>query len=122
MILVSIGSAAIVLWGVAHIIPTKSVVDGFGPISVTNRRIITMAWVTEGLAMCFIGALVLLVTLRGGAPAPSTALVQRVSAAMLVLMAAWTALTGARTPIVPMKICPFVKIACAVLIFSGSML
>jgi hypothetical protein len=121
-IIVSIGAAGIVLWGIAHIAATKPVVSGFGSISEDNRKIITMAWVAEGMAMCFIGALMLIVTLCCGAPTPASVVVQRASAAMLLLMAVWTAFTGSRTSILPMKICPFVKTACAVLIFSGSLL
>jgi hypothetical protein len=48
-ILLYIGSVIIILWGVAHIIPTKSVVAGFGSLSIDNFRIITMEWVAEGL-------------------------------------------------------------------------
>jgi len=39
------GSIIILVWGVAHIVPTKSVVKGFGPTSEENRRIITMEWI-----------------------------------------------------------------------------
>jgi hypothetical protein len=46
-ILLYVGAGVITLWGIAHIIPTKSVVNGFGQISQDNRRIITMGWVTE---------------------------------------------------------------------------
>jgi hypothetical protein len=44
-ILLYIGSAIITLWGVAHTIPTKSVVSGFGSISQDNKQIITMEWI-----------------------------------------------------------------------------
>ncbi len=47
-ILLYIGSGVITVWGIAHIIPTKNVVNGFGTISDDNRRIITMEWVAEG--------------------------------------------------------------------------
>jgi len=41
---------------------------------------------------------------------------------MLLVMGGLMALTGARTTIVPIKICPFVKTAVAVLLFLGSVL
>jgi hypothetical protein len=41
---------------------------------------------------------------------------------MLVVMAVLTALTGARTKIIPIKICPFVKLAVAVMFVLGSVL
>ena len=121
-ILLYIGSIVIILWGIAHIIPTKSVVNGYGAISEDNKRIITMEWAAEGLTLCFIGVLVLLVTIWGGAQNPVSVIVFRISAAMLVIMAVWTLLTGARTSIIPIKICPFVKTAVAVLFFLGSVL
>ena len=121
-ILLYIGSAIIIVWGIAHIIPTRSVVKGFGEISEDNTKIITMEWAAEGITLCFIGVLVLLVTVIGGSQGAVSALVYRISAGMLVVMAVWTALTGARTSIIPIKICPFVKTAVAILFVLGSLL
>lgn len=115
-----VGSAIIILWGVAHIVPTKSIVKGFGSISEDNRRIITMEWIAEGLTMCFIGILVLLVTISGGPQSRVSVYVYRTSAAMLVAMAGLSSLTGARTPVLPMKLCPYIKTAVAILYFLGS--
>ena len=121
-ILLYIGSILITLWGIAHIIPTKSVVNGFGPISEDNKRIITMEWVAEGLTLCFIGLLVLFITILGGSQNPASIIVYRISALMLIVMAGWTLLTGVRTSIVPIKICPLVKTIVAILFFVGSVL
>jgi hypothetical protein len=121
-ILLYIGSAVLIVWGIAHIIPTKNVVNGFGEISQDNKRIITMEWVAEGLALCFIGLLVLFVTILGDSENDASLIVYRASAGMLIVMAAWTALTGARTPIIPIKLCPFVKTIVAVLFIVGSVL
>jgi hypothetical protein len=121
-ILVYLGGAVITLWGIAHIAPTKSVVAGFGAISEDNRRIITMEWAAEGLTLSFIGLLVLLVTAVDGSQNSASLSVYRVSAAMLLVMAGWTLLTGARTSILPIKICPVVKTAVAVLFLVGSVL
>ncbi len=121
-ILVYLGSAVITLWGIAHIAPTRSVVAGFGAISEDNRRIITMEWAAEGLALSFIGLLVLLVTALDGSQNSASLNVYRISAAMLLVMAGWTLLTGARTSILPMKICPVVKTAVAALFLVGSVL
>ena len=121
-ILLYVGSAIIVIWGIAHIVPTKSVVKGFGSISQDNRRIITMEWIAEGLTLCFIGLLVLFITLTAGSQNPVSLNVYRACALMLVIMAVLTGVTGARTSIVPIKICPFVKLAVAVLFVLGSVL
>lgn len=66
LIMLYAGSVAITLWGLAHITATKSVVSGFGRASDDNRRIMTMEWIVEGLALCFIGLLVLFITIPTG--------------------------------------------------------
>jgi len=121
-VLVSIGSMVITLWGIAHLLPTKSVVSGFGTISGDNRKIITMEWIAEGLTLCFIGLLVILVTLYAGPQNLVSVLVYRVTAWMLVVMAGVSFLTGAKTSITPIKICPLVKSIVAILFFLGSTL
>lgn len=114
------GAVIIILWGVAHLIPTKLVVAGFGDISADNKQIITMEWVAEGLTLCFIGGLVLLLVVWVGTGNSVAVIVDRASAVMLLVMAGWTLVTGARTAIVPIKICPIVKTVVALLFFFGS--
>jgi hypothetical protein len=121
-VLLYTGSAISIVWGIAHLAPTKPIVKGFGDISADNRRIITMEWLAEGFTLIFIGLLVALVTSLYDYSNAVSILVYRVSAGMMVLMAALTALTGARTKIIPIKICPFVKISVAVLFVLGSVL
>ncbi len=117
-----LGSLMITFWGIAHIFPTRSVVKGFGSISLDNKRIITMEWIAEGLTLCFIGLLVLVVTSFAGPQNLVSVLVYRASGWMLVVMAGLTLLTGARTSITPIKICPLVKSIVAILFFLGSAL
>jgi hypothetical protein len=119
-VMVYIGSVVIFLWGMGHLIPTKSVVATFGSISPDNKRIITMEWIAEGLTLCFIGALVFLVTSFAGPQNLVSVLVSRAAAWMLVVMAGLTFMTGAKTPITAMKICPLVKSIVAILFFLGS--
>ena len=54
--LLYLGATILIVWGIAHIIPTRNVVAGFGPLSEDNRINITMEWVAEGLALAFVGA------------------------------------------------------------------
>ena len=61
-ILLYVGSALPLLWGISHLFPTGSVVKGFGDISLENKRIIMMEWIIEGVALIFIGVLVATVT------------------------------------------------------------
>jgi hypothetical protein len=41
---------------------------------------------------------------------------------MLIVLAIWTALTGAKTSNIPTKICPFVLTFVAVLFIAGSLI
>ena len=121
-ILVYLGSAIITAWGIAHIAPTRGVVAGFGAISQDNRQIILMEWAAEGLTLAFIGLLVMLITAIHGSENSVSLTVYRISAVMLLVMAGWTLMTGARTSIVPIKVCPAVKTAVAVLFLAASVL
>lgn len=118
-ILLYAASALVSAWGLAHLVPTRAVVAGFGPISVDNRRVLTMEWVAEGITMLFVGALVAAVTVAGGS---ADLVVYRLSAGVLAAIAVVTAVTGARTPVVWFKACPFVMAVCIGLILVGSSL
>ena len=121
-ILLYAGGGVITLWGIAHIVPTRAIVTGFGSISDDNKRIITMEWIAEGLTLVFIGVLVLLITILNGSQTPVSLNVFRISAAMLLAMAVLSLFTGARTSIIPVKICPIVKTGVAILFLLGSLL
>lgn len=119
-ILLYLGSIIIILWGIAHIVPTGKVVDGFGDISPDNRRIITMEWIAEGLTLIFIGIVALTMVLQFGSNHEAATLTARICAGMLVALAVLSQLTGARTSVVPMKLCPYIKTAAAILFLLGS--
>lgn len=116
-----IGCGLICVWGIIHLIPTGSIVKGFGNISPDSRRIITMTWVADGLILIFAGLQVGILTLAFGGDSFTVLWVARLWAVMLVVLAVWTGLTGARTKIVPMKVCPFVKLLVGVLFFVGTL-
>ena len=65
-LLLYIGSGLIILWGIAHLIPTKPIVNGFGAISEDNKKILAMESIAEGITLCFLGVLVVLVTSLAG--------------------------------------------------------
>jgi hypothetical protein len=121
-LLLYVGSGLIVLWGLAHIAATRSVVAGFGALSDDNQRILIMEWVAEGLVFCFIGALVILVRASGAGGSCTARRVFRASAGMLFAMAVWSGFTGARTSVLPMKLCPVVKSVVAGLYLAASFL
>ena len=121
-ILLYIGSGFIFIWGIAHLIPTNAIVRGFGDISEDNKKILAMESIAEGITLCFLGVLVLLVTLVGGVDDITSKMVIWTTSAMLLIMAVLTLLTGARTSLIPYKICPVVKTLVAILFVSGILL
>jgi hypothetical protein len=121
-ILLFAGSIILLVWGIAHIIAARAVVKGFGDISEDNKKFILMEWVAEGLTLCFIGVLVFLTNILGGTTNEVSRVVFRISAGMLLVMATWTALTGARTSNIPTKICPVILSAVAVIYVVSSLI
>ncbi len=114
-ILLYIGSSIIFLWGVGHLFPTKNIVNGFGELSKDNKNIITMEWIAEGLTLIFLGLLVFLFNITFGATYLGTHLTARICAGMLIVMAILSAFTGARTTVIPMKLCPYIKSTVAII-------
>jgi hypothetical protein len=115
-----VAAAAIALWGVAHVIPTRSVVAGFGELTGDNRLVITQEWIAEGLTMVFVGAAVVVATAVARPPDPVTLAIYRLSAVMLLAMASLTALTGARGSVAWFKACTLVKSGVASLLLIAS--
>jgi hypothetical protein len=120
-ILIYSGSAFILFWGIAHLFPTRSVVSGFGEISVDNKRIITMEWIIEGIALIFIGAINAIVTTIDHTSTISLAIYLS-SAVVLVVLAFVSLLTGFKISFLPFKLCPVIFITSAVLIILGGLL
>ncbi len=120
-ILLCVGAAIPIVWGVAHLSATASVVRGFGEISQDNRRIITMEWIMEGLLQVFIGAVVLAATIidRSGAIARW---VFRLSFLMLNFMSAVSLFTGFRVSFLPFRLCPILLTGSSILIILGTYL
>ena len=114
-----IGAALAAIWGIAHLFPTKSVVDGFGDISADNRHIIAMEWITEGVALIFIGALVAAVTLTDHT-SPVAQVVYFVSAGAMITLAGVSLGTGFKVNFLPFKLCPFIFGTSAILFVIGA--
>jgi hypothetical protein len=114
-----LGSVSVALWGAVHLVPTRNVVAGFGDISLDNKRILAMEWITEGVALLFIGVLVGTVTWLDRESTVSFAVYCLTSTALLVL-AAVSVFTGFRVSFLPYKLCPFIFGASAALILAGA--
>jgi hypothetical protein len=118
-ILLYLGSILTFVWGVAHLFPTRSVVAGFGEISEDNKRIITMEWIVEGVALIFLSALVFTVTLADSTSAVAHLVYIEASIALLVL-ALVSLFTGFRVSFLPFKLCPVIFSISTVLILVGT--
>ncbi|MGB9005460.1 MAG: hypothetical protein WCB96_07045 [Candidatus Aminicenantales bacterium] len=116
-----VGAGLTALWGIAHLFPTRSVVEGFGNISADNKRIIAMEWIVEGVALIFIGVLVSVVTLIDPSSAVSRA-VYLTSSGGLVVLAVVSLFTGFQVKLFPFKLCPLIFTASAILIIWGGYL
>lgn len=119
-LLLYLGAAVVALWGIAHLVPTRNVVAGFGDISEDNRHIITMEWIVEGVSFLFIGALVTVVTVIDPAAAVSQA-VYVVSCAGLVALALVALFTGFKVRFLPFRLCPLVLTVSAALVLAGAL-
>ena len=117
-VLLYLGSAFVLFWGIAHLFPTKSVVKGFGDISVDNRRIITMEWIIEGVSLIFIGALVSSATFIDYTSVISQT-IYWISFLMLNALSVISLLTGFRVNFLPFKLCPVIFTTSSILILLG---
>jgi hypothetical protein len=118
-ILTFAGAFFLSAWGIAHLVPTRSIIRGFRDISDDNRRIIAMEWITEGVALMFIGVLVSLVTLVDPV-GPATRAVIWTSVATLNVLSVVSLFTGFRNTFIAFKLCPFIFSGSSILILIGS--
>jgi len=116
-----LGSILTLIWGIAHLFPTKSVVKGFGDISIDNKRIITMEWIIEGISLIFIGVLVSSVTYIDYTSIISKT-IYWLSFIMLNVMSLISLFTGFRIKFLPFKLCPLIFTTSSLLILIGSYL
>jgi len=121
LVFLYLGAGLTSIWGIAHLFPTISVVDGFGEITLDNRRIIMMEWIVEGVALIFIGLLVAVVTFIDPVSAVSKA-VYGLSIIGLVALAIVSVFTGYKIDFIPFKLCPFIFTGSAAMIFVGTFL
>ena len=120
-VLLYAGAALPLIWGVAHLLPTKNVVAGFGDISVDNKRIITMERVNETAALVFISALVSAVTLVDPTSITSR-LVYWISIVMLNVLSVISLATAFKINFLPYKLCPVFFTTASLLILLGVLL
>lgn len=120
-VLLYVGGGLTAIWGVSHLLPTRGVVRGFGELSADNRRIITMEWITEGVALIAVAAFVIAATATGRGTAVASA-VYTVAIATLLTLAVVSLCTGFNIAFLPFRLCPFIFGASALLIGLGAWL
>jgi hypothetical protein len=118
LVLLYLGAALTALWGISHLMPTRSILKGFGDISVDNQHIITMEWIVEAVALIFIGTLVTLVTIIEPSNTVSQA-VYLVSAVGLLVLALVSLFTGFKVRFIAFRLCPVIFTVSAILIDVG---
>jgi hypothetical protein len=116
-----IGAFVPLAWGVAHLFPTGNVVKGFGDISQDNRRIITMEWIIEGIALIFLGVMVAAVTFIDYMSEVSR-IVYLISVVMLIVLSVLSLKTGAKIKFLPFRLCPVVFGVSSLLILLGALI
>ena len=109
------------LWGVAHLLATRGVVAGFGDLTPDNRRIITMEWIVEGVALISTAAFVAAATAISPQAAVASA-VYAVAAATLAVLAIVSLFTGFKVAFLPFRLCPVIFGVSAALIVWGAWL
>ena len=117
-VLFFVGAALSILWGIAHLFPTRNVVADFGDISEDNKNIITMEWIVEGAALIFIGVLVVTVTVIDHTNLVSQA-VYWLSFVMLNVLSIISLFTGFKVNFLPFKLCPIIFTSASILIILG---
>lgn len=120
-VLLYVGSAFILFWGVAHLFPTRSVVRGFGDISLDNKRIIAMEWIIEGISLIFIAAVIITVAFID-----RTSIISRtiywICFIMLNVLSVVSLMTGFKIRFLPFKLCPVIFTTASILILLGNYL
>ena len=116
-----LASAMTGLWGVAHLLATRGVVAGFGDLSADNRRIITMEWIVEGVALISTAAFVAVATAIPSQAAVASG-VYAVATGTLVVLAIVSLFTGFRVAFLPFRLCPVIFGVSAALIVWGAWL
>ena len=116
------GGLIAIAWGIAHFIPTPAIVRMFGNISEDNKRVLTMSWIAEGIALVFIGAVVCLTVGIAGTENDATRVVTWSAAVAMFTFVIVNLFTGFKTSIIPIKACVFVDGLAGLLFLIGSII
>lgn len=107
------GSFLIILWGIAHLSPSKSMLKVIREISGDNNKIVLMEWVVEGFSLILIGLLVIIVTYVTGAEKVGSRIIFLSSGTMLLILTLWSLSKISKKSTNTMKACLVIKSAVA---------
>lgn len=116
--LLYIGGALPIIWGIGHLIPTRNVLKDFGEISRDNQNILLMEWINEGAILIFLGILTILTTAVGKSR-DLMMLVYWSVITMLLVLSVISLFTGFKVDFLPYKLCTVIFTASAILIILG---
>ncbi len=117
--LIFAAASILAVWGGAHLFATRGVLAGFGELTTDNRRIVTMEWMVEGVALIATAAYTGTVTALDSSASASNG-VYGVTIVTLVVLAIVSLLTGFRVAFPPFRLCPIIFTLAAVLIAVGA--
>jgi hypothetical protein len=104
--------------GIAYIFRCGAMVRDFRMGIAGHRWIVLMALVGQGLTLCFIGGLIIVVSIIGSGEAVSRTVLW-LCAAMLLILGIWTGSTGGRSEYIVIRLGQFAEVVGAVLLFMG---
>ena len=104
--------------GIAYIFSAAPLANTFKLMLTAHRRICIMALVSQGLLLCFIGAIIVIVRHVSPDSVLSRTL-SFVSAGLLLVVSVWTGSTGARSENILLRISHIVTIAAAGFVLLG---
>ena len=119
-ILLTLGAALPLIWGIAHLAATRSVIHGFGDITPDNTRIVAMEWIGESVALIFLACFVLAVTLIDPSSRQAKA-VYALAFAMLNVLSLVSLFTGFKNRFIAFKLCPVIFTVSSLLILAGAL-
>jgi hypothetical protein len=121
LILQVAGILVLLVWGIAHIVPVRSIVRGFGEISADNRRIVVGTWLFEAMGLLFVAALMGLVTCFGLFGGKLERILAMACGGFLLASALLGAFTKVRMKPLPMRLCPWIEAAVGAAFLAASM-
>lgn len=108
-------------WGIAHLFPTRTIVNDFGDIGTENRRVITMEWIYEGITLIFAGLVTATVSLIGDDTSTTATVTYAGIAGLLLVMAVISLMTAGRNRFIAYRLCaPIFSVGAILLLVAAA--